>query len=519
MESTKSQTLDKVQALPLGQRIAILNRMKAESMGLRDSVFFAKHFLGIDVNPFQERVLKKLDNALFYDNYKPEDLIEMILNAGNRTGKTVLIAIIHIKFAYYKIGVQYGSGYKDFKYRTFAVSPIARQARECLKYIETILEARFTWVVAGVRYSNHDKCKLKGLFEGKNEALGELRYSNGSLTYAFPMGSDMGNNLQGIPAGLVTYDECTLSHHLEEELEGQIYPRFGDYGKLFMLVSTPNELGKSQQYFHHLVQGALNGGNKFLLVGGSYMENKFISKEKRESHARDVKERDPVLARQILDGEFVSTGGTMFDTIIIERIWTDSAKGKFPVEGNEYLISVDWGFAESGDETVMLVFDLTKKPFEIVHAYAKRGGDPYELMGILTAMVNSYNNANVIMDTESMGGTVMRKMLKSIKPIRFDKSVEAGVKDVALMYTKLMLTKNRRKILKDDREIELEVNFGWLRSFYLPKLANQLSTYRTDDTSLKQDWVIALAQGCYYIWKRFGDNANSKKSFKLNLLG
>lgn len=495
----------------------MLNQVKSIDTGLKDSCFFARYWLGIDLNPFQERVLKQIDGAMWGGEYNKVDLIETIMHAGNRTGKTVLLSIIHIKFAYYKIGIQPGPGYDEFKYRTFGISPISRQAKECLKYIEDILEGRFTWTKDGVRYSNRYRIKLKNFFEGKNENIGELRYSNRSVTYAFSTGADMGTGFQGLPAGIVTYDECVLSHHLEDELDSNVYSRLGDYGKLMMLIATPNEEGKSQQYFHHLITEAKNGSNNFLVMGGSYMENVFIDVDKRESHKQTLLDRDPIMARQILYGDFVSTGGTVFDTPVIERLWNGSKVGKEPQNGHQYMISVDWGMAEGGDETVFLVWDITVLPVEIVWAYGKKGGDPYELMGILRSLILDYNNAVMIMDTGALGGTIMKKLLKDTKPISFDAGGVGDAKANAITYAKILMTKNRKKrMIEAGVEADEEKNFGWIRSFYLAKLANQLATYKIDDKTLKQDWVSAFYIGASYIWKIFGDKQHQQKSYHMN---
>lgn len=491
--------------------------MKAIRKGLYDPKFFANYWLGIELNPFQERLMEMIRSCLYDGEYKPEDLVELLVDAGNRTGKTVALAIIQIYFCYYKIGIKYGEGYENFKYRTFDISPESRQAKECLKYIEDILEGRLTWMVDGKRYSNNKTLKLKGFFEGKNENLGELRYTNHSITYAFSTGSDMGAGFQGLPAAIVTYDECVLSHHLEDELDSNIYSRLGDYGKLMMLVSTPNEEGRSQQYFYHLISQADQKENNYKVVHGSYMENIFISEEKRQSHAKTLQDRDPVMARQILFGEFVTTGGAMFETQVIEHIWDRSLPlTAIPVPDHEYLIAADWGFADKGDESVFLVFDLSAQPFYIVKAYSKQGGDPYEMMATLRLMSQDYNNAEIIMDTGAMGGTIMKKMMKDLKPIEFD-AAGGDLKTNALMFTQLMLTKNRSKQeLKDGRVLETNPTYGWLRAPYLSKMASQLSTYRTDDAKLKQDWVSALYMGCWYLWKKFGDKTHTQKSYRFS---
>lgn len=502
------------------QRIVLLSQMKGIDRGRRDPVFFAEHWLGINLNPFQKRVLGILADCLWGGKYKMEDLIEMVWRAGNRSGKTVLIAIIHIYFAYYKIGITFGAGYDDFKYRTFDISPQSRQAKECLKYIEDILLGRLTWTVDGKRYSNQGSLKLKDFYtEGnKNDNLGELRYNNRSVTYAFSTGSDQGAGFQGLPAGLVTYDECVLSHHLEDELDSNVYSRLGDYGKLMVLVSTPNEEGKSQQYFHHIITEAKAGENNYIPIEGSYLENIFISQEKRDSHYKTIMERDPVMGRQIIYGDFVATGGQMYEAAVIEQMWKGMGRapeGFFqPEQKHEYLISVDWGVADKGDLTVMLVWDITSLPVKIVYAYHKRGGDPYELMAVLRNLKISYNNGAIIMDTSGLGGTIFKKLLKHLKPIAFEAGGSGEEKGNALFYSQILLTKNRKKRIVDGQLVEDNPDFGWIRAPYLSQLGNEMATYQLDDKKLKQDWVSAFYIGCWQIWKRYGDQGVRRGSFR-----
>jgi len=491
-----------------------LSQAKAIKRGLKDPVFFPTYWLGIELNPFQKRCLEKVRKALWDGDYAVSDLIEMIWKAGNRSGKTVLLSIVHIYFAYYKIGITYGPGYETFKYRTFDISPQSRQAKECLKYIEEILTGRLSWVIEGRRYSNGSSLKLKDFFEGKNENLGELRYTNRSITYAFSTGEDQGTGFQGLPAGFISYDECPLSHHLETELDSNVYSRLGDYGKLVLLVATPNEQAKSQQYFYHLCNQSLKGKNNFLIETGSYLENIFIPMAKRESHEKTVMSRDPIMARQILFGEFVSTSGSMFEGIAIERLWRLEHELE-PEANREYLISVDWGVSDKGDETVMLVWDVTEVPVRIVKAYAKRGGDPYELIAVLKNLTMAYNEAEVILDGDGMGGTVFKKLLRDLKPHVFNAGQDE--KANALFYTQVFMTKNRKKRIENGEIIEDNPEFGWIHSSYYPDLADQLATYQLDDKKLKQDWVSAFYMGCWQIWKRFGDKPKNRGSFKLNL--
>ena len=42
---------------------------------------------------------------------------------------------------------------------------------------------------------------------------------------------------------------------------------------------------------------------------------------------------------------------------------------------------------------------------------------------------------------------------------------------------------------------------GKLKSYYLPKLEEQLSSYKLDDKKIKQDWVMVLAMLAWYVDK------------------
>src|SRR5579884_1766983 len=155
MASTRLEISREWNKFQLQQKLVLLSQMKSMRMGRADPLFFANYWLGLKLNPFQERLLTAVRDALYGGKYKPEDLIQMLLDAGNRTGKTVALAIIHIYFAFYKIGISFGPGYEDFKYRTFDISPVSRQAKECLRYIEDILKGMFTWEEdGGKRISN-----------------------------------------------------------------------------------------------------------------------------------------------------------------------------------------------------------------------------------------------------------------------------------------------------------------------------------------------------------------------------
>ena len=219
--------LKKLDELPGAGKFLLLNDLKAFAKGRTNFIFFCNYFLGIKFNDFQLRVANSI-----IDKETGEVNFKNLVTAGNRTGKTVLVACLHIWFAHYKIGQEAGEGWEVFKYRTFNLSPVSRQAKEAIRYIQEILTSSFTWTeqVDNKEKRFKNECLLSGYYfgkfgflEGVNHNLGEVRYVNNSSTYCLSTGEDQGASFQGLSCGFLTYDEAVQSLHLKEELPARIF--------------------------------------------------------------------------------------------------------------------------------------------------------------------------------------------------------------------------------------------------------------------------------------------------------
>jgi hypothetical protein len=489
-----------------------LDQLEALVLGRYDVPFFCRYWLGIDYNSFQERICEET-----YDS--PENLII----AGNRSGKTAWLATNHIHANFYKLGLETSPlTYENQLYRTFNVSPIFRQAKESFRYIEQIMTGSFTWRKNGKIYSNApneetgDGLKIRDFIVGQNETMGEIRFANNSIHYSMSTGHTEGAAFQGLPAGYISFDECVESQHLESEI-GSMVSRLGDYGYRFDLITSPRaaDRNNSQQHLYHIYKEAkklkdgLPSTVGYRLVTGTYSENVFIPEDQKKRHRERVMRTSPALYEQIINGQFITLGTKMFAPEVIDHIWMHELKELInPEDGHKYLISVDWGFADQGDETVFLVFDYTYLPWRIVKALAVQGGDPWKLMAELTTWRQMLNNARVIMDTNSMGGTVMRKQLKALFPISFDSHGEQKIE--ALSYLQLALTKGRDYSIINGEATEKNPNYGYIRSLYLPRLEEQLGNYQQKDDKIEQDWVVALYQGIYLLWKELARRVSGR---------
>lgn len=302
------------------------------------------------------------------------------------------------------------------------------------------------------------------------------------------------------------------SLHLEDELGARIFSRIAKYSGWVVLVSTPDELGKSQQYWYHLYTQSKQEQEKgiigdWYLIEGLYDENIFISEEKRNEFKDRLKKNFPNKYLQVVEGKFLASADRMFTPEMVEGLWNIRTQPTESVKEEEYVLIIDWGVADAGDETVMGVAKVTDlKKVEVVNAYSKQGGDPVELMAMATYFRMQYNDCPIVMDVTEMGGTIFKKMMSTFKPISFGQ----GNKPDALFFLQLRMRENiRENLTKEEKSAT-----GYLKSYHLPKMERQLASYKIDDKKIKQDWVMMLAMLAWYVEKF--KKASQTKIFNLN---
>ena len=323
--------------------------------GEEDPVFFSEYFLGVFLNPFQQRGLLSLCKRK--PNFLERFEKQILWVTGNQVGKTVTLAVSHIWFNFYKRGF---SGESDLieqaRYETLNISPVSRQATECFRYVEEILYSNFSWELNGGRAVN--ECRIGWFWQGKNENIGRIDFSNNASMWCLSTSSDKGSGLAGKQFGYISYDECVQSHHLEDELGARIFSRTAKYSGWIVLVSTPDDLGKSQQYWYHLYTIAERNQkegtpSEWHLIKGLYDENIFIPELVRQEFKERLKKNFPQKYLQVIKGQFLDSSDRMFSLKVVEGMWNGEKAPKEVMIEHEYVVVVDWGVADSGDETVI----------------------------------------------------------------------------------------------------------------------------------------------------------------------
>ncbi len=467
--------------------------------GYQDPVFFINYFLGIPLHKGQEKYARESD-VVWNKNSSRKNL----LAPCNRWGKTVLISCLHIRQNFYKIGVDRETmslnALRDVRYKTLDLSPHSNQMEACYNYIYDILHSRFIIVQDGKRSTN--KCKIKSFFVSKNDSKHRIEFANKSTFCGASTGEDQGSSLAGAQFGLITYDECVFSLHLRTELPGRIMSRTVDMNAPIHLISTFDSDATSQQYYFGLVRKSLKKQNDWYCQIGTYEDNVFLPREVIEESKKKILAEDFNKYRQVFLGEAVPASTKIFEPEIIDNIFKKDLKPEQPFPLRDYLISVDWGGSDQGDPTVMFVLDYTNLPYRIVHHEIIKGGNPTLTFALLKVLKESYNDANIIMDTNSLGGVIIKKLLADMNVKTYDFNAHGGEKGEAITQLKLVLTWGRNYTLQEDKIVELS-EFGKLVSYYIPEVEEQLGSYEINDKHLEQDCVSALYQAAWWLEKKY----------------
>jgi hypothetical protein len=179
-----------VSTLPDEMKSAFIELLELESKGRDDIITFSEQMLGVPLNDFQKKFLKRSTTPRSLWTQVFTDIIETFEDIGglmfgkniafpsNQVGKTTLVAIKHIWFNYYKIGLDLESNLIDTAYyATLNISPHSRQVKQCFNYVKEMLQGRFLIDENGKKRLNKLSPLLKEFFLGDNINLGEIRFS------------------------------------------------------------------------------------------------------------------------------------------------------------------------------------------------------------------------------------------------------------------------------------------------------------------------------------------------------
>lgn len=552
--------------IPMDKLVKSLSKEQQEFLtlvraGRKDPVLFAYELLGVELHDGQKLWLwmttkTQQDKAFelglkLHDEFRPlwsnreefdamvarnPDMLKNLLVPSNRWGKTLVTSVKHIWYNYYKIGVRGTPDHiAEARCGTLNLSPHSNQCQAGYDYILDILFSKFTYTISemvdGVErpVSKKNDCKIADFYQSDNSQKRTIMFKNGTSYKAVPTGEDQASSIAGTRYLYISYDECAQSLHLKAELPAKIMSRLIDFGGAMDLVSTPEVDKPSHQYFFHISKLGLKCEEGFFTLIGRLTDNVFLGKKEVEQISGSIKSTDPVKYRQVVYGEFVTTGKKMFDQILIERLW-DEEIPRLPEYEHKYLVWADWGFSDTGDPTVFYVIDYTPRPgpngtqikneYRIVYREAIRGGSPFAVLTRFRMLQREWNGAKCGHDSSSMGGVMIRKMLQEMGMQDVIDFSATGDKQDMLFCLIVVMSSGRKTSMDSEGKItELNPNFGRLRGYYIPELEEQMGNYQynpdkgVSDKRIEQDDVMCLGMAIWWLERKYMKSTATAVSF------
>jgi len=154
-----------------------------------------------------------------------------------------------------------------------------------------------------------------------------------------------------------------FKHIRDDVLRPRMIVPFSRTGGQLFLIGTPKVVTDPEVYM--MFDRGL-GDDKFIYAReGCTYENPYLSEEQIEELEEQYAD-NPTALRQVIYGEFVKSGGTVFRRDAIRRMVWNELKYPAPyIEGHIYITC--WDYARRQDFTVGTTLDVTRKPYRVVN--------------------------------------------------------------------------------------------------------------------------------------------------------
>lgn len=429
-----------------------------------------------------------------------------VLSCANRWGKSAVISCLQLWFLFYKFGIKTRTQEEwfDIEYRTANIAPFSSLTEPVFMAMKAIMSSTYPIRDRKTGQMTTNKCKIEPFYLQErtiNNPPYKLYFANNSYIEHLSLMGGKGDNLQGKPYGLITYDEAPRSDHLQMELDNSVLGRLLDWTAPLHLLGTPDQDSNSLLYYNDLYKEGLVGVNSSYTQEGSIYENSFMTEEQVREHEKML-EGNP-LKDQMLHGKFIFGTQTIFPGQDILDAEDDSLNdGVRYEEGHKYIVCIDT--AIGSDEMVYHVLDVTQKPYRKVWTDAVKGASrsPQMHLNALCNLWDAYRDGdNIEGIMETFNGESAR-FYEDLPPYIQVKMHTFGSWQPSKRTTDNAnpLPKRTNQIKKADIIVALKKVLA-AHNLKIPKqdyqLIKQLSIYRENDKGLPTDRVIAL---CLGVW-------------------
>lgn len=232
-------------------------------------------------------------------------------------------------------------------------------------------------------------------------------------------GSTSSSAIRGGSFNVIFLDEFAhIENHVADQFFQSVYPTIssGQTSKIFM-VSTP----KGMNLFYKIWKKAVEGKNEYVPV---------------DIHWSQVPGRDEAWKKQTIDNtsesqfqqefecEFLGSTDTLISGAKLKNlVFTDPISPdeddldvhEYPKKDHKYIITVDASEGKHLDYTTFIVVDVTELPYKIVAKYRSNDISVYEFPYALETVARQYNEAQILFETNSVGGEIASAMYREVE--------------------------------------------------------------------------------------------------------
>ena len=266
----------------------------------------------------------------------------------------------------------------------------AATAREMLQRLQLSYENLPKWLQQGVVNWNR----------------GSLELENGSKIMA---ASTSASAVRGMSFNIIFLDEFAfIPTHIADEFFSSVYPTISS-GKStkVIIISTP----KGMNMFYKLWHDAELKRNEYVTTEVHWSEVPGRDALWREQTIANTSEEQ---FNQEFECEFLGSVNTLITSTKLKIMTYEEPLTKNagldiyeePVEGNQYVMTVDVARGLTKDYSAFLVFDTTTIPYRIVAKYRNNVIKPMLFPNVIHQVALSYNHAYIMAEVNDIGGQV-----------------------------------------------------------------------------------------------------------------
>ena len=343
-----------------------------------DPVYFANNYVKIVT----------LDHGL--QTFKPYHFQEKLINnfhqhrfnickMPRQTGKSTTVVSFLLHYAVFNDNVNVG-----------ILANKAATARELLDRLQTAYENLPKWMQQGIISWNK----------------GSLELENGSKILA---ASTSASAVRGMSFNILFLDEFAfVPNHIADSFFASVYPTItsGKNTKV-IIVSTPHGMN----HFYRMWHDAEKGKNEYVYTDVHWSEVPGRDEDWKKQTIANTSEQQ---FKVEFECEFLGSVDTLINPNKLRTmVYEDPAKRSAGldiyeevIEGHDYVMTVDVARGVGNDYSAFTVMDVTTIPYKLVAKYKNNEIKPILFPNIIDTVGRNYNNANVLVEVNDIGGQV-----------------------------------------------------------------------------------------------------------------